>query len=214
MRYILLFVCRSCLKNLYLYLNLSFVNEKPRCSCTIADNSLPLHKTKNEMQNMNSKTAVRTKILFICLGNICRSPAAHAVFQKKIDDRGLSERFEVDSAGIGNWHVGQLPDRRMREHGARRDYQVNHHARQFQTSDFKHFDRIVVMDEDNYRIITSKASSDEEVGKVVRMADFFTSHPRATSVPDPYYGSAEDFELALDLIEDGVEGMLKEMGEE
>ena len=114
MRYILLFVCRSCLKNLYLYLNLSFVNEKPRCSCTIADNSLPLHKTKNEMQNMNSKTAARTKILFICLGNICRSPAAHAVFQKKIDDRGLSERFEVDSAGIGNWHVGQLPDRRMR----------------------------------------------------------------------------------------------------
>ena len=97
----------------------------------------------------------------------------------------------------------------MREHGARRGYQVNHHARQFQTSDFKHFDRIVVMDEDNYRIITSKASSDEEAGKVVRMADFFTSHPRATSVPDPYYGDAADFDLVIDLCDDACTQLLE-----
>ena len=142
---------------------------------------------------MNTKTASRTKILFICLGNICRSPAAHAVFQQKINDEGLADRFEVDSAGIGNWHVGQLPDSRMRR------------------QDFKLFDRIVVMDNDNYRIIVSKASNDEEAQKVIRMADFFTSHPRATSVPDPYYGGPEDFDLALDLIEDGVEGLLKDL---
>ena len=99
----------------------------------------------------------------------------------------------------------------MRRQGERRGYMINHKARQFQTSDFKLFDRIVVMDNDNYRIIVSKASNDEEVQKVVRMADFFTSHPRATSVPDPYYGGPEDFDLALDLIEDGVEGLLKDM---
>ena len=156
---------------------------------------------------MNTKTTARTKILFICLGNICRSPAAHAVFQKAIDARGLSDRFEVDSAGIGNWHEGELPDRRMREHGARRGYQIDHRARQIRPSDFKHFDRIVVMDDDNYRIITAKAAP-EEARKVVRMADFFTAHPHATSVPDPYYGDAADFERALDLIEDGVEGLL------
>ena len=104
---------------------------------------------------MNTKTASRTKILFICLGNICRSPAAHAVFQQKINDKGLADRFEVDSAGIGNWHVGQLPDSRMRRQGERRGYMINHKARQFQTSDFKLFDRIVVMDNDNYRIIVS-----------------------------------------------------------
>lgn len=160
---------------------------------------------------MNTKTAFRTKILFICLGNICRSPAAHAVFQQKINDKGLADRFEVDSAGIGNWHVGQLPDSRMRRQGERRGYMINHKARQFQTSDFKLFDRIVVMDNDNYRIIVSKASSDEEAQKVIRMADFFTSHPRVTSVPDPYYGGPEDFDLALDLIEDGVEGLLKDL---
>lgn len=130
---------------------------------------------------------------------------------QKINDKGLADRFEVDSAGIGNWHVGQLPDSRMRRQGERRGYMINHKARQFQTSDFKLFDRIVVMDNDNYRIIVSKASNDEEAQKVVRMADFFTSHPRATSVPDPYYGGPEDFDLALDLIEDGVEGLLKDM---
>ena len=97
----------------------------------------------------------------------------------------------------------------MREHGRRRGYDLNHHARQFDArKDFAYFDLIVVMDEDNYRYITSQAADATARGKVVRMADYFTRHKDATCVPDPYYGGSEDFELALDLIEDGCEGLI------
>lgn len=150
-----------------------------------------------------------TKLLFICLGNICRSPAANAVMQKYVDDAGLSDQFVIDSAGIGPWHVGQLPDKRMREHGARRSYRVDHIARQFDAAkDFDRFDYIIVMDEDNYRNIIHQAHNEEERKKVIRMADYFNRYKGRTSVPDPYYGDGEDFELALDLIEDGCRGLL------
>ncbi|WP_449015938.1 low molecular weight protein-tyrosine-phosphatase [Prevotella sp.] len=158
---------------------------------------------------MCKATNNKKRILFICLGNICRSPAAHAVMQHLVDERGYSNLYEIDSAGIGNWHVGQLPDKRMREHGRRRGYDLNHHARQFDArKDFAYFDLIVVMDEDNYRYITSQAADATARRKVVRMADYFTRHKDATCVPDPYYGGPEDFELALDLIEDGCEGLI------
>lgn len=151
----------------------------------------------------------RFALLFVCLGNICRSPAAQAVMQKLVDDAGLSNRFYIDSAGIGDWHVGQLPDKRMRDHARRRGYRLTHHARQIDAeSDFCRFDRIVVMDEDNYRQVAGKARSTEEKAKVVRMADYFSRHAGERLVPDPYYGGPEDFELALDLIEDGCRGIL------
>lgn len=150
-----------------------------------------------------------TKLLFICLGNICRSPAANAIMQKYVDEAGLSDKFVIDSAGIGAWHVGQLPDKRMREHGVRRGYRIDHIARQFDaTKDFDRFDYIIVMDEDNYRNITRQARNDDDRKKVIRMADYFIKWKGRTSVPDPYYGDGEDFELALDLIEDGCRGLL------
>ena len=151
----------------------------------------------------------RFALLFVCLGNICRSPAAQAVMQKLVDDAGLSNRFYIDSAGIGAWHVGQLPDKRMRDHARRRGYRLTHLARQIDAeSDFGRFDRIVVMDEDNYRQVAGKARSTEEKAKVVRMADYFSRHAGERTVPDPDYGGPEDFELALDLIEDGCRGIL------
>ncbi len=152
----------------------------------------------------------RFGLLFICLGNICRSPAAQAVMQKMVDDAGLSNRFYIDSAGIGAWHVGQLPDKRMRDHAYRRGYKLTHRARQIDAEvDFGRFDRIVVMDEDNYHIVAGKARSAEEKAKVVRMADYFSRYAGEKTVPDPYYGGPEDFEWALDLIEDGCWGILK-----
>ena len=151
-------------------------------------------------------------LLFICLGNICRSPAAHAIMQRNVDEAGLTDRFFIDSAGIGPWHVGDLPDRRMRQHGAQRGLDISHIARQFNAkSDFRTFDRIVVMDEDNYRAVASKAMSEADRRKIIRMSDYLLDHPGAHSVPDPYYGGAEGFELALDLIEDGCEGLLKSL---
>ena len=143
---------------------------------------------------MKTKAEEKVSILFICLGNICRSPAAHAVMQHLVDERGWGDLYLIDSAGIGGWHVGQLPDKRMRECGRQRGYNV---------------DKIVVMDEDNYRNITSQAPNETARKKVIRMVDFFTQHPSATCVPDPYYGGTEDFNFALDLIEDGCEGILK-----
>ena len=154
-----------------------------------------------------------TKILFICLGNICRSPAANAILQKYIDDAGQSGKFYIDSAGIGPWHVGQLPDKRMRQHGAKRGYSIDHIARQFDARhDFADFDYIVVMDDDNYRDICSKAYDSAKRRKVIRMADYFVKYAGRTSVPDPYYGNGKDFELALDLIEDGCRGILRRYG--
>ena len=151
-------------------------------------------------------------LLFICLGNICRSPAANAIMQRDVEEAGVSDRFLIDSAGIGPWHVGDLPDRRMRQHGARRGLDISHIARQFNAkADFRAFDRIVVMDEDNYRAIASKASSEVERGKIIRMSDYLLDHPTAHSVPDPYYGDGSDFELALDLIGDGCRHLLADI---
>lgn len=147
-------------------------------------------------------------ILFICLGNICRSPAAEGIMKSIVEKAGLSEEFFIDSAAIGSWHIGQLPDSRMRRCGAAHGYRFDSHARQFQPSDFQRFDTIVVMDNDNYRAITSQASSQADKAKVVRMADYLTHHREYTTVPDPYYGDESDFELVITLLEDACQGLL------
>lgn len=147
-------------------------------------------------------------LLFICLGNICRSPAAEGVMKAKVKDRPWPEKHNIDSAGIGSWHVGELPDSRMRHHAKKRGYILDSRARQFKDDDFAKFDYIIVMDEENYREISSRAGNEEELGKVLRMRDYFVKFKGQQSVPDPYYGGDEDFEQALDLIEDGCDGLL------
>lgn len=154
-----------------------------------------------------SKT--KKRLLFICLGNICRSPAAEGVMKKMVADAGLAASYEIDSAGIGDWHVGQLPDSRMRNCGARRGYNFNSRARQFdKTVDFYRFDNILVMDKNNYRAITSMAPDDEARDKVHMLTDYCVEHAGAEAVPDPYYGDESDFFYALDLIEDACRGLL------
>ena len=147
-------------------------------------------------------------VLFICLGNICRSPAAEGIMKALVEKAGRGEEFEIDSAGIGNWHVGQLPDSRMRKCGAEHGYRFDSHARQFQKSDFERFDTIAVMDNDNYRAVTSMASSQADRDKVVRMAEFLASHREHTTIPDPYYGGYSDFELVVTLLEDACQSLL------
>ena len=148
-------------------------------------------------------------VWFICLGNICRSPAGEGIMKSLVEKAGLSDEFEIDSAGIGSWHVGQLPDSRMRKCGAEHGYNFNRRARQFQKSDFNRFDTSVVMDNENYRAITSMASSQADKDKVVRIADFLTEHREYTTVPDPYYGDYSDFELVIDLLEDACQELLR-----
>lgn len=156
-----------------------------------------------------SKT--KKRLLFICLGNICRSPAAEGVMKKMVADAGLADEFLIDSAGIGDWHVGQLPDARMRACGARRGYDFSSRARQFGRNDFSRFDHIFVMDTANYRAITSMARSEEERQKVRMLTDSLSKYKGAQTVPDPYYGSAADFDYALDLIEDACSGLVSEL---
>lgn len=153
-------------------------------------------------------------VLFICLGNICRSPAAEGIMKSLVEKEGMSDDFFIDSAAIGSWHIGQLPDSRMRKCGAEHGYRFDSHARQFQTSDFQHFDLIVVMDNENYRAITSMASSQADKDKVVRIADYLTHHREYTTVPDPYYGDYSDFELVIELLEDACQGLLDSIKEQ
>jgi len=148
------------------------------------------------------------KLLFICLGNICRSPAAEEVMRQIIsDDKELAGRFTTASAAIGPWHVGDLPDLRMRRHGAARGYDFHSRARQFSSDDFDRYDLILGMDEDNIFDIERKARNDSDLKKIRCLADFMTQHPQYHTIPDPYYGGAKDFELALDLIEDACHGL-------
>lgn len=155
-----------------------------------------------------SKT--KKRLLFICLGNICRSPAAEGVMKKIVDDAGLSDRYEIDSAGIGGWHVGQLPDQRMRSCGARRGYDFSSRARQFNSRvDFGRFDNILVMDNSNYREITAMAPDDESRAKVHMLTHYCVEHRGVATIPDPYYGNESDFNYALDLIEDACRGLFE-----
>ena len=134
----------------------------------------------------------------------------------KVEDRFLWDDVVVDSAGIGAWHVGEHPDRRMQKHALKRGYDLSQlRARQFRRDDFDRFDYIIVMDEENYHDVMQRmphTDSPEQrrayVQKVLRMKDFFSEHRGQQSVPDPYYGGADGFEWALDLIEDGCEGLL------
>lgn len=147
------------------------------------------------------------RVLFVCLGNICRSPAAEGIMKEMAAQRGLADRVDIDSAGIGGWHVGQLPDSRMRRHGARRGYSIDSIARQIRREDFARFDIIFGMDADNMKALSRLARTGEERARLMCAADFMTRHPGYDTVPDPYYGGADGFELALDLIEDACDGI-------
>lgn len=150
----------------------------------------------------------KTKILFVCLGNICRSPAAQGIMQSLIDKAGLTDKYELDSAGTYAGHAGELPDKRMRIHASRRGYELTHRSRPVKPSDFDEFDVIAAMDDSNYDNLKRMAPTVNDERKIVRMIDYCRRHPYYYSVPDPYYEGASGFELVLDLLEDACEGLL------
>lgn len=151
-----------------------------------------------------------TRILFVCLGNICRSPAAEGVMKALLNREGRDE-VEVDSAGIGGWHVGELPDHRMRKCGARRGYDFNSRARQFRVEDFDRFDYIFGMDEENRYDLENRVRHAADRQKIRMLADYVRHHSGVQTIPDPYYGGERDFEYALDLIEDACEGLFQSL---
>ena len=156
-----------------------------------------------------NNNTMKEKILFVCLGNICRSPAADGIMKHMVKERGIAHHFIIDSCGIGAWHVGQLPDSRMRRHGHDHGYNFDHRARQISKTDFDMFDHIIVMDRENLRAINSMAPSDSARAKVKLMANYLRHHDNYNVVPDPYYGDESDFNHALDLVEDACRGLLE-----
>ena len=152
------------------------------------------------------------KILFVCLGNICRSPAAEGVFLHLLSERGLSEHFVVDSAGTGGWHVGNPADRRMQAAANRRGIQLPSRARQISLDDLSDFDLVLTMDDANLSAVTSLAS--EAGGRAtarIRPMLSFARQFSETEVPDPYYGGDAGFEHVLDLLEDACSQLLDEL---
>lgn len=162
-------------------------------------------KSQELLNSLKGKDYVR--ILFVCLGNICRSPAAQGVLQRIVDEKEDAWRYDIDSAGTGDWHIGDLPDRRMRVHASRRGYELTHRARQFTPSDFDDFDIIIPMDGSNLRNVTAMARTVEDAAKIVPMSYFFSNGSRYDHVPDPYYEGSEGFELVLDLLEDSANNL-------
>lgn len=163
------------------------------------------HKAYSLVRSLKDKDI--KKILFVCLGNICRSPAAEGVMKAIVDANGDNERFEIDSAGTGNYHIGDLPDRRMRVHAQRRGYNLTHRCRQVKESDFNDFDLIIAMDESNRRNLYRIAPTPEAEEKIIMMADFADVATRYDYIPDPYYEGAEGFELVLDLLESACQNL-------
>ncbi|MDE6535800.1 MAG: low molecular weight phosphotyrosine protein phosphatase [Muribaculaceae bacterium] len=163
---------------------------------------------------MNKAEVKPKKILFVCLGNICRSPAAEGVFLDLLREQGAETHYEVDSAGTGGYHIGQLPDRRMRIHARQRGLDLTHHCRQVDTEDFEKFDLIIGMDASNLTNLRRMAPSIEAARKIHGMAEYFSPGARYDHVPDPYYEGAEGFELVLDLLQDGCRNLFTQLESE
>ncbi|WP_346297855.1 low molecular weight protein-tyrosine-phosphatase [Alistipes sp.] len=157
---------------------------------------------------------MKQRILFVCLGNICRSPAAEGILRSLAERSGMDGEIEVDSAGTYGGHAGDLPDARMRRAAARRGYELTHRARRLRESDFEAFDMIVVMDDMNYEAAHRMAPLRSEAAKIFRMVEFCPSFPDRSYVPDPYYEGHEGFELVLDMLEEGCRNILERCREE
>ncbi len=147
-------------------------------------------------------------ILFVCLGNICRSPSGEGVFKALVKRENLETKFYIDSAGTSAFHVGEQADRRMQRHAAKRDIFLTSRSRKFTRDDFIKFDYIMAMDNDNYRDIISIDKHNEYKRKVFMMTDFSPVY-KSQEVPDPYYGGKDGFEDVLDMLEESCIGFLE-----
>lgn len=165
------------------------------------------------------------QVLFVCLGNICRSPTAAAVFRHQVERAGWHGQLRCTSAGTAGWHVGKPADARSRDHARDRGYDLSsHRARQLCDQDFVDFDWVIAMDADNLAAIRQwRARVPQARAQVARLLDFLPAAPAGESavagaamnvpvdVPDPYYGGAEGFETVLDLVEAAVNGLLRQL---
>lgn len=166
------------------------------------------HKSMNTSNELNINN--KYKVLFVCLGNICRSPAAQGIFEHFVRENGCQDKIEADSAGTYSGHRGELPDRRMRTAALYRGFALTHRARPVSGLDFLDFDLIIAMDDQNYEDLMHLAPSVEATHKIRRMSDYLTTH-KISYIPDPYYMGAEGFSLVLDLLEEGCSNLFESL---
>lgn len=159
-------------------------------------------------------SAQSLSVLFVCLGNICRSPSAHGVFRARVADAGLADRVFVDSAGTGNWHAGRPPDTRARVAAAARGVMIEDlRARQVTADDLQRFDYVIAMDAENLQELKRMEHASRQPRAEVRLfGDYSVDHP-GQSIPDPYYGGDDGFERVLDRIENASDGLIAEIRE-
>jgi protein-tyrosine phosphatase len=155
-------------------------------------------------------TQEKTRVLFVCLGNICRSPTAHGVFENILEQRGMAHAVEVDSCGTGDWHVGGAPDSRSAAEASKRGYDLSQlRARQVQAADFTRFDYILAMDHLN--LADLQAMCPKNYSGHLGLFLPFAEESVTEEVPDPYYGGADGFSHVLDLVEAASEGLLRQI---
>jgi protein-tyrosine phosphatase len=150
----------------------------------------------------------KVKVLFVCMGNICRSPTAQGVFTKRVVDEGLTELIEIDSAGTHAYHIGELPDPRARATAKQRGIDLSkQRARRAIAEDFEQFDYVLAMDQDNYRVLSALCPPGRE--ERLRLFMDYAPHLGHREVPDPYYGGANGFEVVFDLVDEAARGLLE-----
>ncbi|WP_404419554.1 low molecular weight protein-tyrosine-phosphatase [Marinospirillum sp.] len=152
----------------------------------------------------------QVSVLFVCLGNICRSPTADGIFRYLVEEAGLSDKIRIDSAGTGDWHVGKAPDERMQAAALARGYDLSGlTARQIQPEDLDTFDYVLVMDKQNQADVEDLVSELEQMDKIRLLLSF---NPSAiTEVPDPYYGGESGFQQVIDLVESACKRLLVQL---
>jgi protein-tyrosine phosphatase len=147
-------------------------------------------------------------VCFVCAGNICRSPSAEGIFRHLAKERGVLDRFDVDSAGTGSWHVGEAPNVRARDAARARGITLEGKARQFEPTDFARFEHVLVMDHENRDHLRRIATREADLEKVHLLREFDPTSPPDAEVPDPYYGDAADYDLVIELCLRACEGLL------
>jgi protein-tyrosine phosphatase len=164
---------------------------------------------------MSDRESDRTAVLFVCLGNICRSPLAEAVFRAQVEAAGLTHSFEIDSAGTSAYHIGEPADARTARTAASRGVTLTSRARQVENSDFSRFDYILAMDADNYRVLERRSGRARPGRSELRMLrEFDPQSDGDHDVPDPYYGGARGFEDVHDMVERACIGLLDHIREQ
>jgi protein-tyrosine phosphatase len=157
---------------------------------------------------MNERAKV--KVLFVCMGNICRSPTAHGVFRRLVEEAGLHEHIEIDSAGTHAYHVGEPPDTRAQETARRRGIDLSDlRARRAAPEDFLEYDYVLAMDQENYHALSAICPEGRDLEKRLTLLMDYAPGARLREVPDPYYGGAGGFESVFDMVEEAAQGLLE-----